>query len=179
MEDQPVIEPPTSAKVIITTSHGELEIELWSIETPITCRNFIQKWLEGYYNGCIFHRIIKDFMIQTGDPTGTGKGGDSIFNHPFKDEFNKNLRFTHRGMLGMANTGKPDDNGSQFFITLNECNWLDDKHTIFGKITGNTIFNALSIGNTETGEGDRPMDPAPKIIKTEVTVNPYKDIVSD
>ena len=178
MDETFVQQPPTSGKVIITTNFGELEVELWTREAPITCRNFIQKCLEGYYNNCIFHRIIKDFMIQTGDPTGTGKGGESIFGYPFKDEFDSRLRFTHRGLVAMANSGLPNDNGSQFFITLNECQWLNDKHTIFGRITGNTIYNVVAIGDVDTDKNDRPTDVVPKITKTEVTVNPFPDIVS-
>lgn len=117
-------------------------------------------------------------MIQTGDPTGTGMGGESIFGHPFTDEFHSRLRFTHRGIVAMANSGKPNDNGSQFFITLNECQWLNEKHTIFGRVTGDTIYNVTAIGDIETGENDRPSDPCPKIINTEVILNPYDDIVS-
>lgn len=117
-------------------------------------------------------------MIQTGDPTGTGKGGESIFGYPFKDEFHSRLNFTHRGLVAMANSGKPNDNGSQFFITLNECQWLNEKHTIFGKITGDTIYNVNAIGEVDTDDNDRPTERIPKIIKTEVTVNPFPNIVS-
>lgn len=177
MDDVFVQQPPTTGKVIVTTTFGELEIELWTRETPLTCRNFIQKCLEGYYDDCVFHRIIKDFMVQTGDPTGTGKGGESIFGYPFKDEFHSRLKFTHRGLVAMANSGKPNDNGSQFFITLNECNWLDEKHTIFGRITGNTIYNLQALGGVEVDEHDKPTEIVPKITKTGVTVNPYTDIV--
>lgn len=177
MDENFVPEPSTSGKVIITTSFGEIEVELWTKEAPVTCRNFIQKCYDGYYDNCIFHRIIKDFMIQTGDPTGTGKGGESIFGYPFRDEFHSRLNFTHRGLVAMANSGKPNDNGSQFFITLNECQWLNEKHTIFGKVTGDTIYNVNAIGEVDTDDNDRPTEPIPKIIKTEVTVNPFPNIV--
>lgn len=89
-------EPPTSGKVIFHTNHGDLEIELWVNETPLACRNFIQLSLEGYYDNTIFHRLIKGFMIQGGDPTGTGEGGESIYERPFRDEFHSRLRFSHR-----------------------------------------------------------------------------------
>lgn len=116
-------------------------------------------------------------MVQTGDPTGTGKGGESIYGGNFKDEFNSRLKFTQRGLVAMANTGIPNDNASQFFITLNECQWLDEKHTIFGMIKGDTIFNLLAIGNVDTDESDRPIEPIPRIISTEVIVNPFKDVI--
>ena len=127
-------EPPTSGKVILKTNYGNIDIELWTKEAPRACRNFIQLCMEGYYNNVIFHRIIKSFMIQTGDPTGTGDGGESIWNKEFPDEFHSRIRFSHRGMVAMANKNKPNTNGSQFFMTMDKCPWLDKKHTIFGKI---------------------------------------------
>ena len=105
------LEPPTEGKVLLTTSHGEIEVELWPKEAPKACRNFVQLCMEGYYDGCIFHRIIKDFMIQTGDPTGTGHGGESIYGEPFKDELHSRIKFNHRGQLAMANAGGRDTNG--------------------------------------------------------------------
>lgn len=96
-------EPPTTGKVILATSHGELDIELWSRETPLACKNFIQLCLEGYYDKTIFHRLIPGFMVQGGDPTGTGTGGESIYGSPFKDEFHQRLKFSHRGLVAMAN----------------------------------------------------------------------------
>ena len=110
--------------MLLTTSHGEIEVELWAKEAPKACRNFVQLCMEGYYDGCIFHRIIKDFMIQTGDPTGTGRGGESIYGEYFKDELHSRIKFSHRGQVAMANAGGRDTNGSQFFITL-EPNRLD------------------------------------------------------
>ena len=161
---------------MLTTSHGEIEIELWAKEAPKACRNFVQLCMEGYYEGCIFHRIIKEFMIQTGDPTGTGRGGDSIYGDLFRDELHSRIKFNHRGQVAMANAGSKDTNGSQFFITLERCDWIDRKHTIFGKVTGHTIYNALQIAELET-EGDRPVEPFPKILKAEVLWNPFDDIV--
>ena len=170
------LEPATEGKVLLTTTHGEIEIELWAKECPKACRNFVQLCLEGYYDGVIWHRIIKDFMIQTGDPTGTGRGGDSIYGEPFKDELHSRIKFNHRGQVAMANSGAKDTNGSQFFITLERTDWIDRKHTIFGKVVGHTIYNAIQIAEVET-DGDRPVEPFPKILKTEVLWNPFDDIV--
>ena len=120
---------------------------------------------------------MSNFMAQTGDPTNTGRGGSSVFDggRPFKDEFHSRLRFNTRGRVAMANEGRKDSNGSQWFVTLGECEWLNRKHTIFGKIVGATMYNAIQIGNVET-EKDRPVAPAPKIVKTEVLANPFPDI---
>ena len=171
------LEPPTEGKVLLTTSHGDIEIELWAKECPKACRNFVQLCLEGYYDGCVWHRIIKDFMIQSGDPSGTGTGGESTYGAPFKDELHSRIKFNHRGQVAMANTGQKDTNGSQFFVTLERCDWIDRKHTIFGKVSGHTIYNAIQIGDVEV-EGDRPVDePFPKIMKTEVLWNPFEDVV--
>eukprot|EP00741_Cyanophora_paradoxa_P014967 tig00020830_g14440.t1 len=168
-------EPATNGKVVINTTFGAIDIELWSKEAPRACRNFVQLCLEGYYEDTIFHRIISKFMIQGGDPTGTGKGGDSIYGEPFIDEFHSRIKFNHRGQVAMANFGE-NQNGSQFFVTLDKCEWLDRKHTIFGKVTGPTIFNAIKMGEVETDNDDRPLQP-PKIISCEVLSNPFDDIV--
>ncbi|XP_071478917.1 LOW QUALITY PROTEIN: spliceosome-associated protein CWC27 homolog, partial [Diadema antillarum] len=167
-------EPPTNGKVLLKTTCGDIDIELWSKETPKACRNFVQLCMEGYYDGTIFHRIIKDFMAQCGDPTGTGEGGESIYGHPFKDEFHSRLRFVRRGLIAMANAG-PNDNGSQFFITLGPCEHLRNKHTLFGKIAGDTLFNAMKLGEVEIGEDDRPLYP-PQIKSAQVLANPFDDI---
>ena len=99
-------EPPTSAKVLLETNYGSLEVDLWARETPRACKNFIQLCLEGYYDRTIFHRVIKDFMVQGGDPSGTGTGGESIYGAPFADEFHQRLTFSRRGLVAMANDGK-------------------------------------------------------------------------
>ncbi len=96
-------EPPTSGKVVLSTSHGEIEIELWTKEAPKACKNFLQLSLEGYYDNTTFHRLIPGFMIQGGDPTGTGSGGESIYGKPFIDEFHQRLKFSHRGIVAMVN----------------------------------------------------------------------------
>ena len=95
-------QPTTKGKVVLHTTVGPLDVELWSKEAPLACRNFVQLCMEGYYDGVVFHRVIHDFMAQTGDPTGTGLGGESVYGATFKDEFHGRLRFTHRGLLGMA-----------------------------------------------------------------------------
>ncbi|XP_011675286.2 spliceosome-associated protein CWC27 homolog [Strongylocentrotus purpuratus] len=168
-------EPPTNGKVLLKTSCGDLDIELWTKEAPKACRNFIQLCMEGYYDGTIFHRIIRNFMAQGGDPTGTGEGGESIYGHPFRDEFHSRLRFVRRGLIAMANAG-PHDNSSQFFITLGPCEHIQGKHTIFGKIEGNTLYNAVKLGEVDIGADDRPVYP-PKIKSTQVLANPFDDII--
>lgn len=102
--------------------------------------------MEGYYNGTIFHRVVKEFIAQGGDPSGTGEGGESIWGQPFKDEFHSRLRFCRRGLVAMANAGR-DDNGSQFFFTLGPTQELQNKHTIFGKVSGETVFNMLKLAD--------------------------------
>ena len=119
-------------KAVIDTTKGEIFIKLFVNECPKTTKNFITLGKRGYYDGLIFHRVIKNFMIQTGDPRGNGTGGESIYGKPFKDEFNENLK--HEAFtVSMANAG-PDTNGSQFFITTVPCHWLDNKHTVFGRV---------------------------------------------
>ncbi|KAJ4823481.1 cytochrome P450 monooxygenase 57 [Turnera subulata] len=172
-----VLEPPTKGKVIVNTTFGPLDIELWPKEAPKATRNFVQLCLEGYYDNTIFHRIIPGFLVQGGDPTGTGTGGESIYGSPFGDEIHSRLRFNHRGLVACANAGSPHTNGSQFFISLDKCEWLDKKNTIFGKVTGDSVFNLLELGQVETDKDDRPVDPAPRILSVEVLWNPFEDIV--
>ncbi|XP_065306230.1 spliceosome-associated protein CWC27 homolog isoform X2 [Dermacentor albipictus] len=131
-----------TSKVLLVTSVGDIEVELWSKEAPRACRNFVQLCLEGYYDGTIFHRIVKGFIVQGGDPTGTGNGGESIYGAPFKDEFHSRLRFVRRGLVAMA-SGGADDNGSQFFFTLGSCPDLQNKHTIFGKVLVNPFDDII------------------------------------
>jgi peptidyl-prolyl cis-trans isomerase SDCCAG10 len=178
MSTQYNIEPLPTGRVLIKTTMGPLDIELWTKETPQTCRSFIQLCLEGYYNNTIFHRIVKDFIIQTGDPTGTGTGGEAATPEGIvKDEFHSRLRYVRRGLVGMANSGEKDDNGSQFFITLSATPELERRNTLFGRIAvGDTIFNALRIGDLETDKLDRPIHP-PRIVNVDVLENPFNDIV--
>lgn len=171
-----VLEPPTKGKVVVQTTAGPLDIELWPKEAPKAARNFVQLCLEGYYDGTLFHRVIKNFLVQGGDPTGSGTGGESIYGAPFADEFHSRLRFNHRGLVACANAGTSHSNGSQFFITLDRCDWLDKKNTIFGKVTGDSIFNLLSLADVETDKDDRPVY-VQKILSVEVLWDPFEDIV--
>jgi peptidyl-prolyl cis-trans isomerase B (cyclophilin B) len=134
------------------TNHGTIEIELFDDDAPKTVENFKKLAGDGFYNGVIFHRVIPDFMIQGGDPTGTGSGGPG---YQFEDEFNEHK--VERGALAMANAG-PNTNGSQFFIvTADACPWLDGKHTVFGKVTSG-LDVADTISNLDTGANDKPRD---------------------
>ena len=135
------------------TNHGPIEIELYPNEAPKTVENFVKLARDGFYDGLIFHRVIPDFMIQGGDPTGTGRGGPG---YQFEDEFNEHK--VDRGALAMANAG-PNTNGSQFFIvTLDACPWLDGKHTVFGRVTaGLDVVDAISA--VERDGRDRPVTP--------------------
>ncbi|MBU1099853.1 MAG: peptidylprolyl isomerase [Bacteroidetes bacterium] len=138
------------------TNMGNIEIELFEKETPKTVENFIGLSEKGYYEGVIFHRVIENFMIQGGDPTGTGMGGASFWGGKFNDEFDPTLKHDVPGVLSMANAG-PNTNGSQFFITLVPTPWLDGKHTVFGKVI-NGLDVVLKIGNVETAGADKPVD---------------------
>ena len=180
MSELYITEPPTTGKVILETNYGNIDIELFTLEAPKTCRNFIQHCLNKYYNGCHFFKIFKNFMIQTGDPTNTGSGGESIYSEDFRDEFHSRLKFNHRGVVAMNNKNKPNTNGSQFFITLEKCEEMNKKFTIFGKVTGPTFFNAVNISNLTSDEDGKPLmnnkEEIPKIIDTEVVINPFKDL---
>uniref|UniRef100_A0A3P8S5H4 Spliceosome-associated protein CWC27 homolog n=1 Tax=Amphiprion percula TaxID=161767 RepID=A0A3P8S5H4_AMPPE len=168
-------EPPTNGKVLLKTTAGDIDIELWSKEAPKACRNFVQLCMEGYYDGTVFHRVVREFIVQGGDPTGTGEGGESIYGRPFKDEFHSRLRFNRRGLVAMANAG-PHDNGSQFFFTLGRADELNNKHTIFGKITGDTVYNMLRLAEVECDAEERPLNPH-KIKTAEVLHSPFDDII--
>jgi cyclophilin family peptidyl-prolyl cis-trans isomerase len=135
------------------TSEGPIELELHSEDAPKTVENFVKLSRDGFYEGVIFHRVIPDFMIQGGDPTGTGTGGPG---YEFEDEFNQHP--VERGALAMANAG-PNTNGSQFFIvTVEAAPWLDGKHTVFGRVTsGMEVVDRIS--QAERGANDRPREP--------------------
>lgn len=119
--------------------------------------------------------MVKDFIVQGGDPTGTGMGGESIYGEPFKDEIHSRLRFVRRGLVAMANAGK-DDNASQFFFTLGQTPDLQNKHTIFGKITGTTLYNMIKLEDGLVDQNERPLHPH-RIIATEILSNPFDDIL--
>ena len=134
------------------TSQGAIELELYGDDAPKTVENFVKLSRDGFYDGVIFHRVIPDFMIQGGDPTGTGSGGPG---YQFEDEFNEHP--VERGALAMANAG-PNTNGSQFFIvTADACPWLDGKHTVFGRVSsGMEVVDAIS--GLDRDARDRPRD---------------------
>lgn len=125
------IDPEKQYKATIKTDSGDMVIELFADRTPKTVNNFVFLARDGFYDGVIFHRVIKDFMVQGGDPTGTGRGGPG---YQFEDEFHPDLKHDKPGILSMANAG-PGTNGSQFFITHIATPWLDNKHSVFGQIS--------------------------------------------
>jgi len=148
--------------VVLETNQGTIEIKLMPDVAPKACENFTKLVEKGYYNGLIFHRVIKSFMIQGGDPTGTGAGGQSVWGKPFEDEFSPSVEFDSPGILAMANAG-PSTNGSQFFITTVPTPWLNMHHTIFGKVvSGYDVVQKIE--NTAVGNNDKPVQPQ-KIIK--------------
>ncbi|HEX9657961.1 MAG TPA: peptidylprolyl isomerase [Bacteroidota bacterium] len=156
IKDQKGSMVPQQDIAIMETSMGTIEIGLNSKETPKTVKNFMGLAEKGYYDGVVFHRVIDNFMIQGGDPTGTGRGGESFYGKKFEDEIVASLRHTGAGILSMANAG-PNTNGSQFFITLAPTPWLDGKHTIFGKVV-NGMDIVKAIGKVETNPtNDRPL----------------------
>ncbi|KAK1595057.1 cyclophilin type peptidyl-prolyl cis-trans isomerase/CLD [Colletotrichum navitas] len=196
------LEPQPTASVILHTTLGDISVELFAKQTPLTCRNFLQLALDGYYDNTIFHRLVPGFILQGGDPTGTGNGGESIYDGGafggeldpwpmderrghnagptgigFKDEFHSRLKWNRRGQLGMANESKPDTNGSQFFFTLDKAEELNNKNTLFGRVAGDTIYNLAKMGEAEVTPGtDRPTYPV-KITSIEILVNPFEDMV--
>ncbi|QUC18091.1 uncharacterized protein UV8b_02332 [Ustilaginoidea virens] len=145
-----------ASNVLLETTMGPVVLELYPSHAPRTTRNFTTLVQRGYYASTIFHRIIPNFMVQGGDPTGTGRGGSSIYGPTFDDETHPALRHTGAGILSMANSG-PGTNGSQFFITLAPTPWLDGKHTIFGRVkSGMAVVKRM--GMVKTGDEDRPLE---------------------
>merc|ERR1712129_300826 len=160
--------------VRLVTSEGMLNVELHTDMVPRTTANFLRLCERDYYSGTVFHRLIQNFMMQGGDPTGTGKGGESAFEKgkAFKDEFDSRLCHQGPGVVSMANSGK-NTNRSQFFVSLKSCQHLDNKHSVFGRVVGGLqllgVFN-----NWDTGADDRPKKEI-KLIRTEVFKNPFKE----
>ena len=145
----------TMTVAVFKTNMGSFEAELFPDKAPKAVENFTGLVEKGYYQGVIFHRVIPNFMIQGGDPTGTGRGGQSIWGKPFEDEVNTGLEFDSPGILAMANAG-PNTNGSQFFITVASTPWLNGHHTIFGKIiSGMDVVNSIS--QVQRNAQDRPL----------------------
>ena len=149
--------------VTIETNHGTITAEMFSDLAPKTAGNFIELAKKGFYDGIIFHRVIDGFMLQGGDPTGTGTGGPG---YSIDDEFGPGLAHTHAGMFSMANSG-PNTGGSQFFITLAATPWLDGKHAIFGKVVSGLDVVQM-IGKLQTSPGDRPVE---DVVMEKVTVS--------
>lgn len=148
--------------VVVETNLGTFEITLKPDVAPKTCENFLGLVEKHYYDGIVFHRVIKNFMVQCGDPTGTGAGGESIWGKSFADEFKSSVKFDKPGLLAMANRG-PNTNGSQFFITTTLTPHLNMRHTIFGEVT--TGYDIVKkIETSPTAAGDRPVQPI-KIVK--------------
>lgn len=147
--------------VVFETTQGNFEAELYPDKAPKAVENFLKLAEKHYYDGTVFHRVIKAFMIQGGDPQGNGTGGQSIWGKSFQDEFSPSLKFDQPGLLAMANRG-PNTNGSQFFITTAPAPWLNQKHTIFGKvISGYDVVKKIEMTPTQN---DRPVTPQ-KILK--------------
>ncbi|KIV86200.1 hypothetical protein PV11_01828 [Exophiala sideris] len=199
MSSQYTTEPPPTASVLLHTTAGPLTISLFANQTPLTCRNFLQHVLDEDYSNNIFHRVSPGFVIQTGDPTGTGEGGQNIYEDrefnrydedwarvmgrekdekiQFGDEIHSRLKFNRRGLVGMAKgSGDGAGYGSQFFITLGDCRaQLDGKCTMFGRIEGDGIYNVVKVAEGELLEGtERPMYPE-KILKVEILELPKGD----
>ena len=163
------------AQIRFSGEHGLLNLELHCDVAPMACENFLIHLESGYYDRTPVHRLIKNFMVQCGDPTGTGTGGQSAFpgGRPFKDEISNRFRHEGAGVLSMANSG-PDTNGSQFFITFKSASHLDGKHTIFGRVVGG--LEALTkLERLQTDKEDKPVQPL-SIVGGAVFVNPFKDV---
>ena len=155
-----LIDPKKKYKAKMETDKGLITIDLFADKTPKTVNNFIFLSREGFYDGLIFHRVIKDFMAQGGDPTGNGSGGPG---YKFGDEFHPSLKHDKPGMLSMANAG-PNTNGSQFFLTHVATPWLDNKHTIFGQITsGMDVLMSIP-----PRDPSHPENPGVKILKVNI-----------
>lgn len=155
-----VIEDGKDYQAVLHTEKGEIKINLFNVLTPKTVNNFVFLSQAGYYDGVIFHRVITDFMAQTGDPTGTGRGGPG---YQFEDEFNKDLKHDKPGIVSMANAG-PKTNGSQFFITHVPTPWLDGKHSVFGEVVEG-LDVLFSIPARDPG---KPQTPGVKINSIEI-----------
>ncbi len=152
-------------KIRLETNQGSIELKLFPEAAPKACENFATHVENGYYDGIVFHRVIPDFMVQCGDPTGTGRGGESIWGKSFEDECTPDLKFDKTGLLAMANAG-PSTNGSQFFITTAKTPWLNNRHTIFGEvIEGYEIVQAIE--SVDRDSMDKPLEEQ-KIIKATV-----------
>jgi cyclophilin family peptidyl-prolyl cis-trans isomerase len=158
MSKVPEAKKPMGDEVaVMETNHGTIKLKFFPDAAPKAVENFKGLAKKGYYDGVTFHRVIDGFMIQGGDPRGTGTGGESLWGKPFEDEFSPKVRFDRKGLLAMANAG-PRTNGSQFFITLGPTPHLNDRHTIFGEvISGMDVVE--KIGKVAKGRNDKPTEP--------------------
>ena len=145
--------------VLLETTQGPVTLEIREDLAPLAAESFLTHVKDGYYNGITFHRIIKGFMIQGGDPTGTGRGGESIWHKPFKNEYAPNVVFDKPGILAMANAG-PNTNGSQFFITTAPAPWLNGAYTIFGYVVKgmDVVYKLENVPTSGRSGGDRPLE---------------------
>ncbi|CDZ97819.1 peptidyl-prolyl cis-trans isomerase-like 3 [Phaffia rhodozyma] len=162
--------------VTLHTNHGDIKIEVFCEAVPKAAENFLGLCAAGQYDGCLFHRNIKNFMVQTGDPTGTGKGGQSIWNRPFADEVRSTLKFNSRGVVAMANSG-PDTNKSQFFITYAKQPSLDGKYTIFGRVIDGADSTLDGMERVPVNPKSRPLQEI-KLESVTVHANPVGDFLS-
>ncbi|KAF6754578.1 cyclophilin-like domain-containing protein [Ephemerocybe angulata] len=160
--------------VTLHTNYGDIKIEVFCEAVPKTAENFLALCASGYYNGCIFHRNIKTFIVQTGDPTGTGKNGESIWGSPFEDEIRSTLKFNARGIVAMANSGR-DSNKSQFFITYAKQPHLDGNNTIFGKVIDG-LDTLEAIERVPVNNKNRPLQEI-KLASVTIHANPIADAV--
>ncbi|EPT05530.1 hypothetical protein FOMPIDRAFT_1021341 [Fomitopsis schrenkii] len=159
--------------VTLHTSLGDLKIELFCEAVPKAAENFLALCASGYYNGCIWHRNIRGFMIQTGDPSGSGKGGQSIYGAPFADEIRSTLKFNTRGIVAMANSGQ-DTNKSQFFITYAKQPHLDGKYTILGKVIDGADSTLDAMERAPVNAKNRPLTEI-KLNGVTIHANPIAD----
>ncbi|MHB8579842.1 MAG: peptidylprolyl isomerase [Ignavibacteriaceae bacterium] len=157
-QENSMVSPDSILVAVMKTNMGTIDLQLFPDVAPKAVKNFVELTNQGYYDSLTFHRVINNFMIQGGDPTGTGEGGKSIYGGLFEDEFNQGYKFDSAGVLAMANAG-PNTNGSQFFITLAATPWLNFHYTIFGKvITGMDVVHKIGKVPTST-PNDKPINP--------------------
>jgi peptidyl-prolyl cis-trans isomerase SDCCAG10 len=169
------LEPTTRGVVLMKTTAGDVSIELFSRECPEAVFNFCQLAVDGLYNHTKFHRLVKDVLVQGGDPTGTGRGGSAYDGELFEDEFHSRLKFRRRGLLAMANSGARNSNASQFFFTLGPCEWLNGKHTIFGRVAGmESMGTLLKMADSQVGSDERPLQEY-SILGMRILEEPFED----
>jgi cyclophilin family peptidyl-prolyl cis-trans isomerase len=168
-------EPTPKGKILLTLSNKkQIIIDLFSDQTPNTTRNFCQLCVDGYYNGTIFHRVIPNVLVQGGDPTGTGLGGETANGKPLQDEIHSRLTFSRRGLVAMANNGKPNTAASQFFFTLGPTPSFHKQHTIFGSVDLQTYFNVTKLAEGPIQDDERPQF-VHHIVSAEILQQPFED----